>query len=278
MSNTLNAIHSSDRTGAIARKLENRKLCTARNAEHRASIKASLHHNGVPLSNHKTIIEPAPPPAGKRQEVSVRVGVQLYGVDAVREAVSTELTKIFDTHSAMRLMMKGDIEPNALFLRSQMLIKMKSSGLLTARLPLDGSRQTPDTYVDTYAGTSDATNRIFLLATAITSARAKGDLDMLIIADFNVPAAFLNEKLPREATGGRQLYTRLPNDLPDDRYAGQLAEVLGCMYGLKQSNSIFDKAFCDYLESHGYTVVSCFLVIILLLSISMAIVYLSTCM
>jgi alanine racemase len=41
------------------------------------------------------------PPAGKRQEVSVRVGILLYGIDAVREAVTTELTKIFKTHSAM---------------------------------------------------------------------------------------------------------------------------------------------------------------------------------
>jgi hypothetical protein len=153
----------------------------------------------------------------------------------------------------MRLILQDDVEPTSLFLRSQMLIKMKSSGLLTARMPLDGSRQTNDTYTDTYAGTSDVTNRIFLLATAITNARIKGDLDMLIVADFDVPAAFLNEKLPRSETGGRQFISRLPNDLPDERYAGKLAEVLGCMYGLKQSNSIFDKAFCDYLTSHGYT-------------------------
>jgi hypothetical protein len=79
---------------------------------------------------------------------------------------------------------------------------------------------------------------------------------MLIVADFDVPAAFLNDTLPR--SGGRQLFTRLPTDLPDDTYAGHLAEVLGCMYGLKQSNSVFDKAFCNYLTSHGYTkLVSC---------------------
>jgi hypothetical protein len=240
------------RSGAINRKLENRRLSTARNAQHRASIKATLLHNGIPLSNHSTSIQPKPPPAGKRQEVSVRTGIMLYGTEAVRAAVNTELIKIFDTHSAMRLMAHGDIEANALFLRSQMLIKMKSSGLLTARLPLDGSKQTADTYSDTYAGTSDSVNRIFLLSTAITSARIKGELDVLIVADFDVPAAFLNEGLPRSQTGGRQLYTRLPNDLPDERYAGKLAEVLGCMYGLRQSNSIFDKAFSDYLVSHGY--------------------------
>ena len=100
-------------------------MCTSRNSEHRASIKASLHHNGIPPLNHKTLIDPQPPPAGKRQKVSIRVGVQLYGIDAVREAVSTELTKIFDTHSAMHLIIKGDIESNVLFLKSQMIITMK---------------------------------------------------------------------------------------------------------------------------------------------------------
>ena len=79
---------------------------SGRNSEHRVSIKASLHHNGIPLSNHKTSTDPKPPPTGKRQEVSVRVGVRLYGMDTVREAVSTELIKIFNTHSVMRLIVK----------------------------------------------------------------------------------------------------------------------------------------------------------------------------
>ena len=56
------------------------------------------------------------------------------------------------------------------------------------------SDQPPNPYLDTYAGTTDVTNRIFLHATTITSARTKGDLDRSIVADFDVPAAFLNEK------------------------------------------------------------------------------------
>ena len=129
--------------------------------------------------------------------------------------------------------------------------------MLTARLPLDGSRQSPDTYLDTYTGTSDVTNRIFLLATAITSARAKGDIDMLIVADFDVPAAFLNEKLPlvKPLVVDNCTHAFLLIYLTKDM---QL-EVLGCMYGLKQSNSIFDKAFCNYLEAHDYSnLLSCY--------------------
>jgi len=91
-------------SGAITRKLFNSRLASARNAGHKARIFAELHKNGTPLSNHKISVSPTPPPPRKRQEVSIRTGVQLYGVEAVRDAVAVELTKIFETHAAMMLM------------------------------------------------------------------------------------------------------------------------------------------------------------------------------
>ena len=55
---------------------------------------------------------------------------------------------------------RADLQSKNVFLRSQMLIKQKSSGLVTVRL---ASKQSPESYNETYAGTSDTTNRAFIL-------------------------------------------------------------------------------------------------------------------
>ena len=41
-------------------------------------------------------------------------------------------------------------------------------------------------------------------------------------------------------TNGHQLIAKLPADLPGPQ-AGQLAEITGCCYGIKQANHEYDK-------------------------------------
>jgi hypothetical protein len=80
------------------------------------------------------------------------------------------------------------LEPDAMF-------APKSNGTISARHPLGGDRQTPDTYGDTYAGTSNTTNRILLLTAARKDAADRGVLKDLIVADTDLPGAFLHNDL-----------------------------------------------------------------------------------
>ena len=69
----------------------------------------------------------------------------------------------------------------------------------------------------------------------------------------DIPAAFINgTTLTREDTGGVQLYTRLPSELPAP-YGGAIAVVNNAHYGLRQSNNIYDQNMIANLEANGYT-------------------------
>ena len=142
-----------------------------------------------------------------------------------------EVSGGFVTYKSLTLLNYPQIEANAVFLRSQMFIKKKSTGLITARLAIDGSKQPRSSYNETYAGTSDTTNRAFILHAYLADATHRNCLHRLLIGDFDFPGAFLHNKLTREMTNGLQLIARLPSDLPGP-LAGKLAEITGCCYGL----------------------------------------------
>ena len=176
------------------------------------------------------------------------------------------MTKIFTTYKAMKPIAWSDVEPDAVFLRAQMYMKEKLNDTVTGRLAIDGSAQTPDTYKETFAGTSCTTNRCFILSCTLADAAHRGVLDHLEIGDFDVPGAFLQNPLPRSETGFKQLWTLLPKDIPVDCLPTlsspippgyypkptRVAEIVGSMYGLKQANSIFDKDFAATVATHDY--------------------------
>ena len=116
--------------------------------------------------------------------------------------------------------------------------------------PLQPGSQPKNTFDETFAGTTDANHRQFALAAA--QADAAHRLKTLYTGSCDIPAAFINgNKLPRSATGGVQLYTRLPIELPGP-YGGALAAIDGSHYGLRQANNIYDQNLIAYLISNGY--------------------------
>jgi hypothetical protein len=143
-------------------------------------------------------------------------------------------------------------------------MKKKLNDLVTARLAIDGSKQTTDTYTETFAGTSCTTNRCFLLSCVLADAAHRGLLPQLHIGDFDIPGAFLQNPLPRSETGFKQLWTLLPKDIPvsslptipsntsSTPVPTRVAEIIGSIYGLKQANHIFDKDLCSTLAAHNY--------------------------
>ena len=203
-------------------------------------IAAKLHRTeyapNPTLNNRRTDILPEPLP-NLRAEMSIRRATPLFAATDISAAISKELAKHFETYNSLTPISKSNIEPKSVILRSQMFIKKKSNGILSTRLAIDGSTQPQATYNDTYAGTSDTTNRAFILSAYIADAAHRGCLPDLQFGDFDFPGAFLHNKLTRQMTNGYQLLAALPKDIPGP-LAGQLAEITGCCYGSsKQTTS-----------------------------------------
>ena len=230
-------------TGHQLRKRMNFKSAAVRDREH-------MDANPIPdgLNNRATDIRPTPP-ARQQNEFTISKALSIFPKSSVDEAVLKEITKCFTTYKSLRLINFKDLEKGAIFVRSQCIIRDKLNNELTARIPV--GPQPEGTYNETFAGTTDANHRQFALASAQASAAHRGKT--LNTGSCDIPAAFLNgNKLSRNDTNGKQLYTRLPNELPEP-YGGALAAIDGSHYGLRQANHIYDQNLIKHLKSHGYT-------------------------
>ena len=162
-------------------------------------------------------------------------------VAKLEAAVDKEMHKTTTQFDTLReITATNPMEPDAIKLNSLMFIKFKHDDRVTARLAGNGAQQRSDSYGDTFASTSD--HGIFSLATATYYADAvlHNTVDTLHHCDFDFEGAFLQQRLPRSATGGKQVVLKLPHNLPH-RLAGKWVEVVGCLYGLKQSNHLFEE-------------------------------------
>jgi hypothetical protein len=119
-------------SSAIKRKLLNLRAASLRNKLHADSLPASG------INNDATSLFPVPKPPTKRKEVKVSRGIELWGFDSVLEACAKEIKKNFITYKSLALTSTPKLEPDAMFVPSQMLVKRKSSGTISARLPLGG--------------------------------------------------------------------------------------------------------------------------------------------
>ena len=201
------------------------------------------------LTNHLTPVRPTPP-LRQQNEFSHKNALKHLPLPKVDAAVMKELDKIFPKYNAMKLINMANIEKRAVYLKSLLIIREKTNKDVTARIAINGASQPPSSFGPTHAGTSDPAHRIFILATALADAAVRDK--KLVTASFDINAAFINNNpLPRSATGGHQLLVRLPGELPRP-YGGALAEITGSMYGLKQSNHIYDQNLIKTLADAGY--------------------------
>jgi hypothetical protein len=165
------------------------------------------------------------------------------------EAVAHEMHKTTVKYDTIRAITAGNpIERDAIRITSLLFIKFKRDGRITARLAGCGNQQPAHSYDDISASTSDHTTWKCTLAAYYADAQHTNSVDRLVHTDFDVPGAFLNERLPRSATGGKQVVMRLPTNLPHP-LAGQWVEVVGALYGLKQSNHLFELGFAKVMAS-----------------------------
>ena len=156
---------------------------------------------------------------------------------AIDAAVSVEMQKCLDKYTAFRPIDACDIRPGAVHIYSSMLIKLKVDGRLTARLAAGGDSMPPGSYGETFAPCVDDVSKNVMIAAFQAKAYLEGV--PLCLSDFDVPGAFLNVPLPPSDT---QYIMHLQPHLPHP-LAGRAVLLLKAVYGLKQSNHLFDVDF-----------------------------------
>ena len=114
-------------------------------------------------------VEPVSPPLAfadkDNKEMSYRKGVKVMPLDEVRAAVLNEITKLFDTHRALRAIAPSDIRPDAVRIYSSMLLKTKyfadgTYDRVAARLAANGKDQPEGSFDETYAPTADESSTL----------------------------------------------------------------------------------------------------------------------
>ena len=238
---------------AVLRKAWMQRMANERNKAFRAN-----HSSGI--TNRATNIRPQPIPA-VHAEMNARRAQQVFTPEEFKVANEKELTKMFEEHHTLKTITRRDIEHDAIYLPLVPVFKYKHDGRRTARYAANGKHQPPDSYGATYAGMSDSSNRIAALALNIAFIVTNDKVHKMILWRADVPAAFLQSRLPRSATGGKMLYTRMPSFLPEKTTLGSgapgplpnsLAEFIGNCYGIKNANYIFDQSFIKLLLDLGY--------------------------
>jgi hypothetical protein len=173
------------------------KLANARTAATRNRLFNSQHPSS--LNNLPTSLIPTPI-AAQRTEMSIARASRTLPASDIAAAINKETHKQLTKYASLRRLQSQDhLEARRAFLRSSMFIKQKASGLVTARLAIDGSHQPPDSYTNTFAGTSDVTNRSFIIAVTLADAAHRDILPELVIGSCYIRAAFLQSSLPRSS-------------------------------------------------------------------------------
>jgi len=231
-------------TGHLLRKQANSKAASIRDRQH-----LLIHPPPPNLNNRPTDILPVPPPRQKN-EFTLKQSYSVLDPNKIDQSIHKELNKVLYKWRSLTPISPSQVEPTSTLLRSQWIVKEKLNKDVSSRVVLNGAMQPPSTYSDTHASTSDSNHRAFVLATALADAAFREK--SIITFSGDIEAAFINNNpLPRSKTGGTQLLTRLPPDLPPP-HGNALCEVTGAHYGLKQSNNIYDQDLLTTLDSNGY--------------------------
>ena len=121
-------------------------------------------------------------------------------------------------------------------------IKIQANGefdRMSGRLAAGGNSQPDGTFGATYAPTVDATSTKLVIAAFYADAVKQRYTEQLKLSSFDIPAAFLNIPLDKKACP-QQLVMCIQKDLPHP-LAECWVELLRALYGLKQSNNLFER-------------------------------------
>ena len=195
-------------------------------------------------------LRPVASPKGKREvpfHVAIRPG---YGVplDVVRAGIAAEMTKLLETYPTMRLISDSDIASDAIRLRGHMLCKYKANGAFRCRLAIGGNAMPADAVGETYSPCIGHEEKMLVIA-SMQAFASQHDLD-LTISDCDISSAFLQVAL-KPIHCPRQIVMRIPSHLPHP-LAGRNVVIISGMYGLPQSNKMFDDDFRATVAPAGF--------------------------
>jgi hypothetical protein len=205
------------------------------------------------LDHDKLTLKPEPAAVG--EEMSVKEALRLYP-DLARAAIDVEMDKQTVKYKSLRRIAYNDIKPDAVKINGKLFLKPKfHSGSpvpykLSARLAANGSRQPADSYGITFAATTDDGCKLAMLAAYHAAAVQNKKVDSLVVSDFDINGAFLHEPLTPE-NSPRQIVMILPDAIPHP-LAGCWVELQRAVYGLKQSNAVFDAGLKATLATAGF--------------------------
>jgi len=185
------------------------------------------------------------------KEISLRAALS-SNFDAthqqVQAAVAAEMDKMTVQFGVFREVSDDEVDADAVHVYSSMLIKMKSSGEIKARLAAGGNRMPDDSFCETFAPCASDESKKLMIASYQAFAKQSGVA--LSISDFDVVSAFLHIELTK-ANCPRQIIMHLQKNLPHP-LAGKKVILLKGIYGLKQSNHMFDDDFRKQCALAGF--------------------------
>ena len=122
------------------RKQDNFKQAAARDSKF-----VLLNPPPPSLNNRATDARPKPPPR-QTNEFTIRKALKIFDPDKINTGIKKETNKCFITYKSLRPIKQSDLEPGAVFVRSQCIVREQLGGDITARIPVDGGSQPAHTF------------------------------------------------------------------------------------------------------------------------------------
>ena len=123
----------------------------------------------------------------------------------------------------------------ALIVSAHVLFKEKDDGRFTCRVAASGDTLPVHPGQENFASVCSDLDKMFCLAAM--QAHCDQRNEFLNICDIDVVGAFLRIQRP---AGSTRLFLRFPKNFPHVVLAGMCLEVFGALYGILESNRLFD--------------------------------------
>jgi hypothetical protein len=180
----------------------------------------------------------------KCKEVTLRQALRSQDYDKLASATAAEILKQQNI-GCLGTEVFESVPSGVGVVDAHILFKTKDDGRFTCRIAAMGNRLPVDPSVSTYAPVSSDGDKMFTLAAM--QAHCQGLGDKMNMRDFDVVGGFLRIK----RTSSVRLFLRLPIDMPHE-LAGKYVEILGALYGLRESNRLFALEACKVVKSAGF--------------------------
>lgn len=169
----------------------------------------------------------------KGKQYPLSKAVKFQDLDRLKKSTAIEIDKLISTGCCSPVPIPSLVGlVDYLIVHAHVLYKLKADGRDTCRIAGMGNRIMPDPDIDTFSPVSKEADR--MLSIAMMQAHcASLDIDLNMVA-FDVMGAFLRCR----HKSSKRMFLLLPHNLPHP-LAGQYLEVFGALYGLRESNKIF---------------------------------------